>query len=61
MGGHLRRGAVSSEPSGSNGVTMAVSTVPNRALTSNPLVLTGTKVTRSASRLRDYRSTVRPP
>ena len=38
--------AVSSEPSGLNGVTIAVSTVPNRALTSNPLVLTATKITR---------------
>ena len=43
--------SVSSEPSGLNGVTIAVSTVPNRAVTSNPLVLTGPKVTRSTSRL----------
>jgi hypothetical protein len=27
------------------GVAIAVSTVPNRAVTSNPLVLTGTKIT----------------
>ena len=43
--------AVSSEPSGLNGVTIAVSTVPNRAVASNPLVLTGPKITRSPSRL----------
>jgi hypothetical protein len=34
--------AVSSEPSGLNGVTIAVSTVPSRAVTSNPPVLTDT-------------------
>ena len=38
--------AVSSEPSGLNGVAIAVSTVPRRACTSNPLVLTATKITR---------------
>ncbi|GLV11568.1 hypothetical protein MyChFU_48880 [Mycobacterium intracellulare subsp. chimaera] len=32
--------AVSREPSGRNGVTIAVSTVPNRAGASNPAVLT---------------------
>ena len=37
--------AVSSEPSALNGVTIAVSTVPSRAATSNPLVLTATKIT----------------
>ena len=47
--------AVSSVPSGLNGVTIAVSTVPNRALTSNPLVLTATKITRLASGLRSQR------
>ena len=44
--------SVSSDPSGLNGVAIAVSTVPNRAVTSNPLVLTGTKITRSTSRFR---------
>jgi hypothetical protein len=29
-----------------NGVAIAVSTVPRRACTSNPLVLTATKITR---------------
>lgn len=33
--------SVSSEPSGLNGVAIAVRTVPNRALASNPLMLTG--------------------
>jgi hypothetical protein len=34
------------------GVAIAVSTVPNRAITSNPPVLTATKITRSTSRFR---------
>jgi hypothetical protein len=38
--------SVSSEPSAAKGVTIAVSIVPNRAVTSNPLVLTATKITR---------------
>ena len=42
--------SVSSEPSGLNGVAIAVSTVPNWAVTSNPLVLTDKQITRSASR-----------
>ncbi len=37
-----RRATVSIVPSGLNGVTIAVSTVPNWALTSIPLVLTET-------------------
>src|SRR5581483_4579648 len=41
----------SSEPSGLNGVTIAVRTVPSRAPTSVPLVLTGVKITRPALRL----------
>src|SRR5882762_1689249 len=36
--------ATSSVPSGPNGVTMAVSTVPRRALTSIPLVVTGPRL-----------------
>src|SRR3954451_20634674 len=47
--------AVSSEPSGLNGVAIAVSTVPRRACTSNPLVLTNTKITRWRSSLRGQR------
>ena len=55
--------SVSSEPSGLNGVTIAVSTVPNRAVTSNPLVLTGPKITRSTSRFGglDLAISVKPP
>src|ERR1700738_1767287 len=44
--------SVSSDPSGLKGVAIAVSTVPNRAVTSNPPVLTATKITRSTSRFR---------
>jgi hypothetical protein len=33
--------SVSSVPSGANGVTIAVRTVPSRALASNPVVFTG--------------------
>ena len=47
--------SVSSEPSGVKGVTIAVSTVPNRAVTSNPLVLTAIKITRSGSHFRGQR------
>src|SRR6185503_10064977 len=46
--------SVSSDPSGLNGVTIAVSTVPNRAVTSIPLVLTSTKITCSTSRFRSH-------
>src|SRR6476469_10127344 len=46
--------SVSSDPSGLNGVTMAVSTVPNRAVTSNPLVLTANQITRSTSRFHGH-------
>src|ERR1700687_5032332 len=45
----------SSEPSGPNGVTIAVSTVPRRALTSKPLVVTATKITWPGSGLGGQR------